>query len=76
MNQNASGDIDRVPCPKCKELIAVDAVKCRYCGHEKGASLQRFLGLDLSGMSSTRRILNLVGFAVIVLAVLSAVLSR
>jgi hypothetical protein len=28
MNQNASGDIDRAPCPTCKELIAVDAVKC------------------------------------------------
>jgi uncharacterized membrane protein YiaA len=28
----ASGESKR--CPKCAELIRVDAVKCRYCGSE------------------------------------------
>lgn len=68
-------DIPRRACPRCAEMIAVAAVRCRYCGYEEGPSLKRFIGADMTGMSQTRRTLNVIGFAFLILVVLLVILS-
>lgn len=71
----AGEGVAREPCPRCKELIAVGALRCRFCGYESGPSLKRFIGADMTGMSPARRILNVIGFAILILIILSVILS-
>ena len=56
-------------------MIAVGALKCRFCGYEDGPSLKRFIGADMTGMSPARRAFNVIGFAVLILIVLMVIVS-
>lgn len=68
-------DIARRPCPRCAEMIAVNALRCRHCGYEEGPSLKRFIGADMTGMSSTRRTLNVIGFGLLIVILLLVAIS-
>ncbi|MCO6044121.1 zinc ribbon domain-containing protein [Aeoliella sp. ICT_H6.2] len=38
---SAGGGEDRKPCPMCGEMIARDAIKCRYCGEVFDPALKK-----------------------------------
>ena len=56
-------------------MIAVGALRCRFCGYEAGPSLKRFIGADMTGMSPARRAFNVVGFAILILILLTVIIS-